>query len=121
MGSTLLAWVVGSAAGVLVMSLPERGDRVFSLSAAHGPSVVDLIGVGLLVAAWLPVVALLWSGRGCLRSRAGLGAGTLAAVGLGVLWVSIAGDTGREWLVGVALLVLGQLVAVRVIEAGAAR
>jgi hypothetical protein len=92
MGSTLLAWVVGSAAGVLVMSLPERGDRVFSLSAAHGPSVVDLIGVGLL-----------------------------AAVGLGVLWVSIAGDTGREWLVGVALLVLGQLVAVRVIEAGAAR
>jgi hypothetical protein len=121
MAPTLLAWVAGSAAGVLVMSLPERGDRVFSFSATHGPSVVDLIGVGLLVAAWLPVVALLWSGRGCLRSRAGLCAGTLAAVGLGVLSVSIAGDTGREWLLGVALLVLGQLLAVRTIAAGAAR
>ena len=50
-----------------------------------------------------------------------VGAGTLAAVGIGVLWLSIAGDTGREWVLGVALLVLGQLLAVRGIEAGEAR
>jgi hypothetical protein len=93
---------------------------VFSLSATHGPSVVDLIGIGV-VGAWLPVAALLWSARGCLRSTASLGAGTLAAVGLGVLWVSIAGDTGGEWVLAVALLVLGQLLAVRGIEAGKAR
>lgn len=55
--STVKLWFLGSVAGALVVALPDNDARVFSLSQTHGPSTVDLLGMGVLVIAcyrWLP-------------------------------------------------------------------
>ncbi len=111
MRSSLALWALGSLAGALVVALPDSDDRVLSFSRTHGPSLVDLIGVGILIAAWLPVAALLWSARAAVRGAAAAGAAVLVAAGVPLLAVSITGDTGREWLLGAAMLIGAQLLA----------
>ena len=106
-------WVAGTALGTAVLALPDTGPRVFSLSGTHGPSVIDLVGISLLVGTWLPTAALIWSSRRDVRNRRGLLA--LAAVGLLVLVVTITSDLGWTWIVGALILLGAQVIAVRMI------
>jgi hypothetical protein len=108
----LLLWLVGSAVGVLMVALPDD-DRVFSISETHGPSLVDLFGIAVLIGAWVPIVALLWSQRRMLRRRERALAAAAALVGAVVLVVTIALDLGAAWVVGVALLLMAQLIVIR--------
>lgn len=104
-------WVAGSAMGAAIVALPDADKRVVSLSETHGPSALDAVGIAVLLAAWLPVAALLWRSRAALRSTGGAVAALLAVLGAVVLALTIAWDTGAEWLVGAALLVAAQAVA----------
>ena len=109
------AWLLGSAAGAAVIALPDSDDRVVSISQTHGPSLVDLIGMIIVLVAWLPVVALLWSHRALLRGRAARLAAWLVVVGTVLLVITIGYDLGPIWLLPVVLLVVAQLLAVAVI------
>lgn len=108
-------WLAGSAVGALVIALPDSDERVMSFSRTHGPSAVDLLGVVVLLAAWAPVAATLWSSRAELIGRPGRRSGVLAVVGSAWLVVTVATDVAGAWLVGVALLVAAQLTALRVL------
>jgi hypothetical protein len=103
-------WVAGSALGVAVLVLPDAGPRVFSFSETHGPSAVDVVGMGILVGAWLPTAALIWTGRRTLGGRGRLPA-VLAAVGVALLVVTIAWDLGLAWVAAVAILLSAQVIA----------
>lgn len=105
-------WVAGSALGVAVLVVPDTGPRVFSFSETHGPSAVDVVGISILVGAWLPTVALIWTGRSRLGSRGGR-LGVVAVVGVGLLVATIAWDLGHAWVVAVAFLVGAQVIALR--------
>lgn len=111
MSSRLAGWFLGSLVGAHVVALPDDDARVFSLSRTHGPSPLDLLGVGVLIAAWLPVAALLWSSSAAVRGRWAVGTAGLGLTGLLLLGITIARDSGREWLLAGALLIGAQLVA----------
>jgi hypothetical protein len=87
-----MVWALGSAAGAAVIAIPDFAARVFSFPRTHVPSPVDLIGAIILMAAWLPVVALIWSSRASLHGFGASLAGLLALVGL--LAVTISRDMG---------------------------
>lgn len=89
--------------------MPDEGGRVFSLSEGHGPSVLDLLGISVILIGWLAFLIPL------VRSRASVwrpGWVLVAALAGGALlaW-SLATDTGSWWMVGVVVLVAVQVVA----------
>ena len=106
-------WLAGSAVGGAVLALPDEGPRIFSFSRTHGPSAVDLVGMLVLVAAWVPVALLLWSERASLRGGWSRGAAVLAVVGTTLLVVTISRDLGGWWIGAVVILVAAQLMALR--------
>jgi hypothetical protein len=110
-------WLAGSTVGVAVLALPDTGPRVFSFSEAHGPSVVDVVGIAILVGAWLPIAALLWRERRALGRRGRLPA-VIATAGVTLLVVSIAWDVGLAWVPAVALLVWAQVLVLRAVVSG---
>jgi hypothetical protein len=40
-------------AGLIILLLPDKGSPVISLTQIHGPSFLDLAGLGLMLASWL--------------------------------------------------------------------
>jgi len=106
-------WIVGSAVGGAVLALPDEGPRLFSFSRTHGPSAVDLFGMLVLIAAWVPVALLLWSERASLRGGWSRGAAALAVVGTTLLVVTISRDLGGSWIGAVVVLVAVPLMALR--------
>jgi Na+/pantothenate symporter len=105
-------WLFGSLAGALVVAVPDDGRRIFSLSATHGPSAGDLLGVAILLAAWLPIVHLLWIARTSIGRRWAMAATLLAAIGLLALVMAVAKGRGSVWIMGAALLIFAHMVAV---------
>lgn len=81
-------WVAGSVVGGAIVALPDSGRRLFSLSDTHGPSMLDLLGIVVLVATWLPL------------------AGVVGLV------VTISADLGWTWVLPAGALTLAQLVLV---------
>jgi len=108
-------WFAGSGLGAAVVALPDTGPRLVGLSRTHGPSLLDAAGILLLLAAWVPVLAVLWAGRAHLAGRRAVVPAALAAVGAAVLVASVAGDTGAEWVLGVVLLLAAQALALAVV------
>jgi hypothetical protein len=97
--------------GIGILALPDAGPRLLSFSEQHGPTAVDLVGVAVLVAAWLPIAWLLWSQRLLLATSSGCASGSLALAGVVALCVTISLDLGELWLGGVVLLVAAQTLA----------
>jgi hypothetical protein len=93
--------------------LPDTGPRLFSLSEAHGPSLIDSVGVLLLLAGWAVLDIAAWRRRRGLSLRREvlllMATAGIAAVAL-VLW-SVLGDRGAWWIVGAVLLAAIQLTA----------
>jgi hypothetical protein len=108
-------WVVGSAVGVAVLAIRDGGPRVVSLSAEHGPTAVDVVGIAALVGAWLPIAWLLWSRRSWIGTASGRACAAVAVVGVVVLVVTVAFDLGTVWAVAVLLMVAAQVWALTVI------
>lgn len=101
------------AAGVTVITLANDDTRLVSISRTHGPSVVEAFGVALLLAAWLLLLAGIWTRRAHLPRDGRFVAlsGMLLIVGLGLTAWSVLGDHGLWWLLGAALLAGPQLLA----------
>jgi hypothetical protein len=108
-----LCWGILSALGIVVILGPDRSRRLFSLSQAHGPSLIDSVGVLFLVAGWAALDTATWRRRRgrplrrevrLLTVVAGTAAATL------VLW-SVLDDHGAWWVIGAVLLAAIQLAA----------
>jgi hypothetical protein len=105
----LIGWLVLSAVGTVVVALPDEGERIISFSEEHGPSLVDALGVLMLVLGWLLFLVPLWRLRSSIRWRRRLGHVAISAAVLTV-W-SVVTDTGAWWVLGAAVLVAVQVVA----------
>jgi hypothetical protein len=48
-------WVLLSLfiTGLIIVVLPDSGKRVIAFNKSHGPSIQDLIGLGLVLISWL--------------------------------------------------------------------
>jgi cation transport ATPase len=106
-------WGILSVSGLGLVLMPDTGPRLFSLSGEHGPSLVDGVGVLLLVAGWAILDTATWRRRYGLRvGREVLvltAVGGATASGL-VLW-SVLGDHGAWWVAGATVLAAIQLSA----------
>jgi hypothetical protein len=101
----LALWLAGSAVGCAVVALPDTGPRVFSLSAGHGPSALDLLGVVVLVATWLPVPMLLCSRSGPWHGAPARGVAGLVGAAAALLLLTVTRDLGAWWVLPVVVLV----------------
>jgi hypothetical protein len=108
-----LVAIAGVTAGIGIVALPDSGRRLFSLSAEHGPSFVDAVGIMLLIAGWLALLASAPRGEALqwLREHRGF-VGFIAGGGTGLLVASVTSDFGWWWLVGAGLLAGIQVAAV---------
>lgn len=107
----VLWWLAWSALGVVVIALPDSGQRLVSISAAHGPSLQDAGGVVALLAGAGAPWWFIWRGRGRLADTTGgtqVALAFAAGLGLGLVLASVASDFAAWWAVGVALLVAVQ-------------
>ena len=108
-------WALCSLVGVILIALPDRGARLFSFSPAHGPSLVDGIGVIILAAGWAVPLLEIWKARALLEARASRRGSRLAwfmtGVGAGLLVASVFGQFEGWWAIGAATLALVQIYA----------
>jgi len=111
----LVVWLLGSVVGVAIIALPDSDDRLFSLSRTHGPSPADALGMLVLLAAWVPVPAVLWRRRTALHGRGAAAVAVLAVAGVVGLAVAVGLDLGPVYLVPVVVLLLAQLLALRIV------
>jgi hypothetical protein len=96
------------AAGVVVVALPDDDARLFSLTAEHGPSAVDAVGIALLLAGWAVLAWEVRRRRPAVSRRAAAAGAAATAAGTAVLAVAMASGSGT-WVLGVALLAAPQL------------
>ena len=89
------------------MAAPDDDVRVVTISDTHGPAALDLVGVGLALLGWAPVVWYL------VRSRpsrlVGGVAAAVAVASLPALALTLGLDLGWYWIVPCVSLVAAQL------------
>jgi hypothetical protein len=108
-----VCWGVLSTLGLVTILIPDTGRRLFSLSREHGPSVVDSIGVLLLVAGWAALDIATWRRRRALslRRTAIIVTATAGVIAVGLVLWSVLGDYGVWWIVGAMVLAAIQVTA----------
>ncbi len=105
-------WCIASVVGVAVIALPDDDNRLFSLSASHGPSPLDGIGILILLAGWLLLTAATlsrWRQLMRLESRWLLAGALVYAIGVMVLVPGVLLDLGLWWLVGAVVMSIVQI------------
>lgn len=103
-------WAGTTVVGAVVLALPDTGPPLLRLSETHGPSLLDSVGVLVLVAGWLPIPVLIYRSRAGVPPLVWAGAGSLALVGALALAVTIRRDLGWWWVPAAAALALAQAV-----------
>jgi nitrate reductase gamma subunit len=121
---SLAIWLASSAVGGLVIALPDTGPRLFSLSEAHGPSLVDGAGIAIVLGGYAWFLRTLVRHRATAKhlptSHATL-LGLAFGLGLGLVIASVASDFGQWWAVGAFLAFAAQVIlALLVQRSGAA-
>jgi hypothetical protein len=121
-----LWWGILSALGLMIVLMPDTGRELFSLSEAHGPSLIDSMGVLLLLAGWAVLDIATWQRRRGLSPRRGglLLIATAGTPAIAVVLWSVLGDHGAWWIVGAVVLAAIQLAAATratLVERSAAR
>lgn len=104
---SLIAWLAASGLGSAILALPEEGPRVFSISDTHGPSLLDLGGILIIVVVWGVFAVELVRARRFVPLKWPLL--VIFTVGAGLTGWSVATDSGQWWVLGVVLLVLVQI------------
>jgi hypothetical protein len=108
-------WAILNVAGIVLIALPDAGNRVFSISPGHGPAPFDLAGAVLLTAGWVILDLWTWRRRSSLRSlNGGRSMGILlllAAAGAVLIVWSVSQDEGTWWLLGAGVLAAVQVAA----------
>lgn len=100
-------------AGVAVLALPAslEGPRIIRFGPGHGPSLLDLAGIALVVPGGLWLVGLIVRALPTLGlpGRASFGLGAVAGLGLGLTVASVFGDFAGWWAVGLAAVTIVEI------------
>lgn len=104
-----ISWLILSAVGIVLIALPDAGNRVFSISPGHGPAPFDLAGAALLTAGWVILDLWTWRRRSALPTPWLLA--LLAAGGAALIAWSVSQDEGMWWLLGAGMVAAVQLAA----------
>ena len=97
--------------GLIIVLLPDSGKPVVEFNRSHGPSIQDLIGLGLILISWLLSCAILI--RNWKRTKSKLGNGNfrlliiiylLAMIGI-ILSLTLSSDFFLWICVGTGLLI----------------
>ena len=111
--SPIVLGLLGMVIGFIIVALPDSDERLFSLSEDHGPSLLDAIGLVVLITSYLLLVREAWKNREKVRpfSRStpfyvGL---FLGGLGLGLIIASVGNDYEGWWIWGIVLLNMVQL------------
>lgn len=100
------------AFGAFIVVLPDNGPRIFDISERHGPSLIDIIGLVLMMIPWtyMIVYALIkWRRVLFVLGRPAAALALAAAfTGLMVTAVSVGRD-GPYWWMGALPAFAGQL------------
>jgi hypothetical protein len=105
--AALVWWLAWSVVGVALIALPDTGPRLITFSGAHGPGLLDIAGIVLLLVGNAGFWRYLWRGREAFSPLPPLWA-FIAGLGAGLVIASVAGDFGAWWAVGAALLLAVQ-------------
>ncbi len=107
----LVAFVVLTAAGAVVIALPDSGPRL-ALSDAHGPGPLDAAGIVLAAFGSGLVWWHVWCGRASVRrvpDRIRNWWWFTAGTGLGLVVASVLADFAGWWAIGAGLITLVQI------------
>ena len=107
------AYLASGAFGLPVFAgSPERGIGIVYLAGPTGGYLI-----GMLAASW--VTGALGAGRGWIGRTAAMLAGLAIIYGLGVAWLALYVPAGRLLTAGILPFVLGDLVKIAIVAAGA--
>jgi hypothetical protein len=101
--------------GVIVVALPDDDNRIFSISDSHGPALMDLAGLTLVLVPWLLLATIALIKWRAVLQRLGrrLITALLAAVLIGTLVLVVSFRSGSgHWLTGAAISFVGQMVLI---------
>jgi len=103
-----------AACGVGVLALPAslEGQQIIHFGLGHGPSLVDLIGIALVIPGGTWLLVLIIRGLPSLRlpPAALFGLGALFGAGLGATLASVFAGFSAWWIVGLVLLTAAEAV-----------
>ena len=108
---TFAAFGLLSTIGVVIIALPDSGPRL-EISEAHGPSILDVAGIVLLLAGSGILWGYLWKARESLiRSASRLRSAWIFGTGLGsgLIIASVANDFTGWWAIGAGILLAVQM------------
>ena len=97
-----LQWILAIVflAGVSIVLLPDDGRPVIRFNEMHGPSVPDMIGLGLISISWLAGLVMIVLNWKKIRTRIGIkNVGWLISIYLlSCLGIGIALKAGFDWM-----------------------
>jgi hypothetical protein len=99
------AWWLGlTVIGVVIVALPDSDDPVFTLSDSHGPGVVDLVGIAVVLVGTAVLYRHLLLTRETIVAQMGRSLAIVLAVSWVVAFAALVAavllDRGLWWLVG---------------------
>jgi uncharacterized membrane protein len=100
--------------GSVIVALPDNNVRLFSVSQDHGPSVLDLIGLIILICPYIYLATHAWKKRQNLKPYQNTTTFKLGSIlfvlGLVLVIVSVVADYGNWWLLGAAIMFVYQAI-----------
>jgi hypothetical protein len=98
-------------AGFIILAMPDDDVRLFSISKKHGPSLLDAIGLLVMLCPYIYLATLAWKNRGRFKKYQGLNIVKIGvfifAVGLGLVVTAVINDYPFWWIyVAIILIVL---------------
>jgi uncharacterized membrane protein YidH (DUF202 family) len=99
-------------AGIVIVALPDNGERLFSLSRDHGPSLQDALGLILVFIGYGWLLTQAWKRREkILQYKDRLSFKViplLLVISIVLIIVSVINDYGYWWVCGAAILAILQ-------------
>lgn len=94
----------------MIVALPDSNERLFSISADHGPSLQDAVGILLILGAYFWLILDVWNRRKIVARhtntplfKAGL---FVFGAGYGLIIASVMNDFKTWWVIGIGLVTL---------------
>jgi hypothetical protein len=104
--------LVISGVGVLALPSSLEGPQIVHFGPGHGPSLVDMVGIALVVPGGIWLLALIVGALPSLdlSARSLFGMGAAGGAGLGLTVASVFADFTAWWIVGLSLVTLVEAV-----------
>ncbi len=113
---SVLVFIICMIVGSFVISLPDTGPRLYSFSEAHGPSIIDFIGIVVLLTGWTVLMTGLWKRRDQIfiynGSKLFIICIFMIGFGSGLIVASVVSDFPYWWVLGAIILLIIQFMIV---------